>query len=556
MVKFAAIALANIDLPQRRQKDAQMHAYIRYRLISLFAVLPLLLSAQPIRQRGPVPLKHWAAPLYWQAAPAKPSEGASAVQPNATGSPAVPSPLVFVAMPPCRIVDTRASSGFSGAFGPPSLVGNAVRTFLILSNTTCPLPMTAQAYSFEITVVPPGPLAYITAFPTGETNPVAAIAVESPQGLLVSNTGIIQGGTNGSVDVYASNPTDLVIDINGYYAAISNSFVGNTALGIGALANDPSGSGPNTAIGYYALSLNTTGTGNTATGANALQFNTTGNGNTATGNFALNSNTIGSANTAAGAHALSVNTSGNYNTAEGNNALNSNTTGGSNTATGTAALLANTTGSYNTAAGFYALYSSTTGNYNIAIGELAGYNLTMGSDNIYIGNQGIAGDNSTIYLGTQGTQTTTYVAGIYGTNVSGSPVYVTSTGQLGVQSSSRRYKQDISDMGDTTDVLMSLRPVRFHYKAEGRDGPEHYGLIAEEVAQVAPELVGHEEDGQIDSVYYEKVNAMLLKQVQTLQRLSDEQKERLQLQNQQLHTQGDFIRQLESRLTRLESEAR
>ena len=129
-------------------------------------------------------------------------------------------PLVFVAMLPCRVVDTRAGDGFVGAFGSPSLVGGVSRTFPILSNTTCTIPTIAQAYSFDITVVPPGPLAYVTAFPTGQPTPVAAVSVESPQGTLASKTGIIPAGSNGSIDVFASNPTDLVVDITGYYVPL------------------------------------------------------------------------------------------------------------------------------------------------------------------------------------------------------------------------------------------------------------------------------------------------------------------------------------------------
>jgi hypothetical protein len=254
-----------------------MDANLPRRIVSLLIVLPMLLSAQLARQHDPVALKHWAAPLYWQPTQASAEERALGVAANATGLPASANPLVFVAMPPCRIVDTRASSGFTGACGPPSLVANAIRTFPILSNTTCPIPAIAQAYSFEISVVPPGPLAYITAFPTGEPSPVAAIAVESPLGYLVSNTGIIPGGTNGSVDVYATNATDLVIDINGYYAAIGD-INGNTTLGVGALQNNIGVD--NTATGNDALQSNTTGRQNTASGANALQSNTTGAYNT------------------------------------------------------------------------------------------------------------------------------------------------------------------------------------------------------------------------------------------------------------------------------------
>ena len=164
-------------------------------------------------------------------------------------------------MLPCRVVDTRTGNGFTGAFGPPSLVGGVSRTFPILTNTTCTIPTDAQAYSFDITVVPPGPLAYVAAYPTGQPTPVAAVAVESPQGTLASGTGIIPAGSNGSIDVYASNPTDLVVDINGYYVSFAFAFPnlsameGNTA-GISNLALG--------ACGYLALGSNTTGVNNTA----------------------------------------------------------------------------------------------------------------------------------------------------------------------------------------------------------------------------------------------------------------------------------------------------
>jgi len=201
-----------------------------FRLVLLTAVGSLVLSAQVGRQRDPLPLKHWAAPLYWQATQI-PASGQAVVATPADATAFSPTaPLVFVAMLPCRVVDTRTGNGFTGAFGPPSLVGGGSRTFPILSSTTCTIPTEAQAYSFDITVVPPGPLAYVTAYPTGQPTPVAAIAVESPQGTLASNAGIIPAGSNGSIDVYASNPTDLVVDISGYYVSFAFAFPNLNAM--------------------------------------------------------------------------------------------------------------------------------------------------------------------------------------------------------------------------------------------------------------------------------------------------------------------------------------
>ena len=169
-----------------------------FRLVLLTAVVSLALSAQ-----------------------VAPGQTVVATPSDAKASSATTSPLVFVAMFPCRVVDTRTGDGLMGAFGPPSLVGGVSRTFPILSSTTCTIPTEAQAYSFDITVVPPGPLDYVTAYPTGQPTPVAAVSVESPQGTLASKTGIIPAGSNGSIDVFASNPTDLVVDINGYYVSLA-----------------------------------------------------------------------------------------------------------------------------------------------------------------------------------------------------------------------------------------------------------------------------------------------------------------------------------------------
>jgi hypothetical protein len=184
-----------------------------FRLALLTACVSLVLSAQVGRQRDPLPLQIPAPGRALVATPA-----------DVTDSSLSDTPLVFVAMLPCRVVDTRTGDGFTGAFGPPSLVGGVSRTFPILSSNTCTIPDVAQAYSLDIAVLPPGPLAYVTAYPTGQPTPVAAFAVESPLGTLASSAGIIPAGSNGSIDVYASNPTDLVVDIDGYYESFAFAF--------------------------------------------------------------------------------------------------------------------------------------------------------------------------------------------------------------------------------------------------------------------------------------------------------------------------------------------
>ena len=196
-------------------------------------------------------------------------------------------------------------------------------------------------------------------------------------------------------------------------------------------------------------------------------------------------NSTGTFNTASGDAALYSN-NGYGNTASGASALYRNTTGSYNTASGLSALYYNTTGEENTASGDNALRSNTTGSYNIALGFFAGSNLTTGSNNIDIGNTGVAGESNTIRIGRTGTRAATYIAGIWGGNPGGglSPVYVNSSGQLGAQASSRRFKKDIADMAAASEALLSLKPVTFHYKSDNTGTPQ-FGLIAEEVAKIS-----------------------------------------------------------------------
>jgi hypothetical protein len=323
--------------------------------------------------------------------------------------------------------------------------------------------------------------------------------------------------------------------------------------------NDVSDAGGNTAGGTNALFSNTTGSNNTANGLNALLFNTTGSNNTAISAYALVFNTTGSHNTASGFAALFANTTGGANTASGGGALELNTTGSNNTANGLNALLFNTTGSNNTASGAYALFTNTTGNNNIAIGYIAGSSLTNGNNNIYLGNVGTATESGTMRLG--GSQTQTFIAGIAGVPVSGSPVLITSQGQLGIQASSLRYKHDIEPMGARSHALLKLRPVTFRYKQDAQ-GERQYGLIAEEVAKVYPELVTRGPTGDVETVRYHEVIPMLLNEVQHQQRqLAAQAQELAALKAQNIRLRAAVVQQQErdaalaARLERLEAAA-
>src|SRR6266513_1220468 len=265
---------------------------------------------------------------------------------------------------------------------------------------------------------------------------------------------------------------------------------GNTAEGQTALLSLTSGS-YNTAIGFLALRSNTIGSFNTAIGAGALLTTVSDNpntaqGNTATGAAALLNNTAGFDNTATGAFALANNITGDHNTANGEESLLHNDTGFANTAVGSDALLNNNAGTFNTAVGFGAGDSVTNARHVIAIGT-TGANV---SNSCYIGS--IAGQ--------------TVGAG-------GSTCYVDNAGKLGVFLSARRFKTDIAEMGTTSDAILALRPVTFHYKPElDKTGIPQFGLVAEEVAKVNPDLVTHDAKGELSTVRYEAVNEMLLNQ--------------------------------------------
>ena len=286
----------------------------------------------------------------------------------------------------------------------------------------------------------------------------------------------------------------------------------NTAIGAGTLLSNTGDA--NTATGAAALLFNTTGERNTATGTATLLNNTTGFNNTANGYQALQNNITGAFNTANGSAALSSNTTADYNTASGFQALSSNTTGTSNTANGVQALSSNTTGIANTANGVNALLFNTTGNNNTAFGVGAGSNVITANNVICIGASGLDVSN------------TCFIAGIRGVTTSiadAIPVMIDSGGQLGTASSSRRFKHEIKSMDSASEAILALKPVTFHYKGD-KTGTPQFGLIAEEVAEVNPDLVVRDKNGEIYTVRYDAVNAMLLNEFLKEHRTVQEQK--------------------------------
>jgi len=278
-----------------------------------------------------------------------------------------------------------------------------------------------------------------------------------------------------------------------------------------AVTPAPDGGYPNgnTAEGDGALFNLTTGLANTATGSAALRNNTTGDLNTANGADTL-CNMMMQGNTPYGCHALESNT-GLHNTAIGCGALKDNTMGHSNTAIGFRALVDNAIGNHNTAIGYSAL-ACNTGSDNIALGRLAGTYHMAGNNNIYIGNAGrMEPEEGKIRIGTFGLHTETHIAGIRSAAVSGSPVVIGMDGRLGVTMSSAKFKEAIKPMDKASEAILALKPVTFCYKEElDPDKIPQFGLVAEEVEKVNPDLVVRGEDGKVMTVRYEAVNAMLL----------------------------------------------
>lgn len=489
--------------------------------------LPPLLAAQVADRQHGVTIDNWAAPRQvlrsqLQTRQAPPSPKALA------GNRALDS-LIFVPVAPCRVADTRSGSGFP-ALGATALLGLTARSLPVAGSCGIPgigsLTASPEAYSFNVTVVPPGgtPGGYLVMYP----NPAAPVPLVAS---LTWNAGaafqtaavVVASSSDGTVNVAARFPTDVVIDINGYYAS-------------------PSDQRDNTGLGFLSLAGATTGARNTAFGSWALPADSTGSDNTAIGFEALANNTAGSRNTALGGETL-TNNSGAANTAVGFQALGNNGSGAGNTAAGDGALAGNASGSNNTALGESALGALTTGQNNTALGAGAGALLTTGNFNITIGHAGSSADDHVIRIGD--TQTAAFIAGIYNNPLSlAATVAITANGQLGifpVVVSSRRYKEDIQDMGDASSGLLRLRPVTFHYKKANPDGskPLQFGLIAEEVNDVFPGLVVRGADGRVETVEYQKLPALLLNELQKQYRRANEQAEAIQM--------------LESRLAALEA---
>ena len=344
----------------------------------------------------------------------------------------------------------------------------------------------------------------------------------------------------------------------GVVALVSNtSGSDNTATGVFTLFANTTGS-LNTGYGVNALANNTTGDQNTATGVNALISNTTADNNTATGFEALFRNTTGTQNTATGAFALVHNTTANNNTADGFQALLNNATGKENTAVGESAFKTanadsntgvgfqvafhNTSGARNTAVGHHALLNNSTGLSNVAVGANAGANLTTGSNNIDIGSVGVGGESNTTRIGTL--QTRAFIKGISGSAVTGTAVVVNAAGQLGVAPSSAHFKHEIRPMGKESEAILGLKPVSFCYDQEiDQEGLAQFGLVAEEVEKMNPDLVVRDDAGRPYTVRYDQVNAMLLNEFLKAHRKMEKQEAAIARQEKQIEALVTMVKE-------------
>lgn len=344
-------------------------------------------------------------------------------------------------------------------------------------------------------------------------NPIASGDITS----VTVGTGLTGGGVSGEITLglntvftdgrYAPSLHGHDVSQIANAASLSaNTFGATQTIDSGNLDLDPSTATAGNILKNGSRFLHNFGINNTFLGLEAGNLTTTGDGNVGVGSFALRSITSGQGNVAIGSHAFESNASGFNNTAVGEQALRANVTGRFNAGFGSGALI------------------NSIGNNNVAVGHSAGANTTTGSNNIYLGALvfGLAGESNTIYIGNQGVQSKTFVAGVRGittVNPDAVPVMIDSTGQLGTISSSRRYKEDIRDMGDTSQRLFELRPVTFRYAQAYGDGskPIQYGLVAEEVAEVFPELAVRDTNGRVETVHYETLNVLLLNELKKQQ---------------------------------------
>jgi len=500
-------------------------------------------------------IENWPAPTSWSSPSHFVSKGE--VSPFAVDAvETVPTPpLHFVGLNPCRLVDTRGN-GFSGQYGPPALTQGVPRNFVLTGQ--CGISATAQAVSLNVTVTNTQGPGFILIYPQGAAQPTVS-TLNYVAGQTIANAAVVPLGTGGGITVIAGvSGTDLILDTNGDYPAgvvtSLSGLSGDVTLAPGsnvtitptgqtltvAATGGPGGVLPTGSTGQTLRNDGSQWVANSALTSNGSDVGMTGTLNfssqvrvAAAGTLFLH-NLGGANNTYVGLHAGAATPSaGDANTGVGFNALlHTASGGGGNVAIGQGALDTNTTGSGNIGIGNVALENITTGSGNIGIGVDAGMNVSSGSNNIYIGNAGFNNESGQIRIGTVANITSgTVIVGISGfTSVGGAPVLVNSGGRLGTTTSSRRFKEDIRDVGVQSDGLMKLRPVAFRYKPDiDPTGFKEYGLVAEEVAEVYPEMVINDDQGRPNTIRYQLLDPLLLNELQRQHRNLEAQRAEIDL---------------------------
>jgi trimeric autotransporter adhesin len=466
-------------------------------------------------------------------------------------------------------VNTTGSA--NTAIGAAAMANNTIGNFNIALGSNAGLNLTAGDNNIEIgnvgvagesnTIRIGDPVIHAAIFMAGITTmtpamPNQMVLVNPASGQLgsadIPSSGVVSTSPENTAvgDQALASNTGGYNTATGFQALFSNtSAENNTAVGADALLSN---TGPNnTAVGSGALFSNqgdpASGLGafNNAVGANSLFFNVDGNSNNALGESALLSNITASDNTAVGDVALANNDStgagdGSFNTAVGAGALFSNVDGNSNNAVGVNALGSNTIGVYNNAIGFEALANNINGSSNVAIGDSAGLNVTSASNVICIG-ASVAGAN---------VSNSCYVGSIFGqTSSGGAAVLINFDGKLGTVVSSQRFKKEIRAMDKTSEALFALKPVTFRYKQEiDEAGTQQFGLVAEDVEKVNPDLVVRDKDGKPYSVRYEQVNAMLLNEFLKEHRTVQELKATVAQQAKQIETLSAGLEKVSAKL--------
>lgn len=483
-------------------------------------------------------IENWPAPASWSL-PARVVSKGEASPSDVEAVEAVPTPpLHFVGITPCRLVDTRGN-GFTGAYGPPVLTQGVPRNFVLTGR--CGISATAQAVSLNVTVTNTQGPGFILIYPQGSAQPTVS-TLNYVAGQTIANAAVVPLGVGGGITVIAGvSGTDLILDTNGDYrggvVTALNGLSGNLTLDSDFLSISTQGetvfldAGPGGAL--------PAGAENQTLRHNGIGWVATDTLKTFTSSVSVAGPLIlpDAVRVGTGCCGYFLHNSGSQTTYVG---YNSGVSGGTG----------------NIGIGYQTI-QNTTGSGNIAIGNNIAPTLTTGGNNLYIGNLGSGNESGQIRIGTNGVHSQgTVIASIYGFGSSGGiPVIVNGGGRLGTTTSSVRYKDDVRDIGADSEGLMDLRPVVFKYKPEfDSSGLRQYGLIAEEVAEVYPELVVYDEQGRPQAIRSQLFDGLFLSEIQKQHRKLETQETTISQQTKLIERQQAEIDELRSEFAKIQAQ--